>query len=247
MTAPLDVRTRCVIVRGGPAGMKARYLMGRARGGVSVIVLEKHGDFFRDFRGDTIHPSTLELMHELGLLEEFLKLPHQEMRELRAVMNGHVVPIADFSHLPTRCQFIAFMPQWDFLNFLASHARKFPTFALHVQHEVSDLIIENERVVGVRVKTAEGERIARADLVIGGAGRHAITHTRGGFELREFGVPIDVLWTRLSKRADDPKQSLGFFRGGKLLVLLDRDDYFQMGFIIPKGSLDGIRQRGLPR
>jgi 2-polyprenyl-6-methoxyphenol hydroxylase-like FAD-dependent oxidoreductase len=217
-----------------------------ARAGVEVVVLEKHADFNRDFRGDTIHPSTLELMHELGLLEEFLKLPHQELRELRAVMNGHVVPIADFSHLPTRCKFIAFMPQWDFLNFLASHAKHFPTFALHMQHEVADLIVENDRVVGVRAKTPDGERIVRADLVIGADGRHAITHTRGKLELREFGVPIDVLWTRLSKREGDPKQSLGFFRGGKLLVLLDRDDYFQVGFIIPKGTLDDLKQRGFP-
>jgi 2-polyprenyl-6-methoxyphenol hydroxylase-like FAD-dependent oxidoreductase len=224
--------------------MMAGYLLARA--GVEVAVLEKHSDFNRDFRGDTIHPSTLELMHELGLLEEFLKLPHQELRELRAIMNGHVVPIADFSHLPTRCQFIAFMPQWDFLNFLAGHARKFPTFALHLQHEVSDLVIENERVVGVRVKTPQGEQVARADLVIGADGRHAITHARGNFELRDFGVPIDVLWTRLSKRPDDPKQSLGFFRGGKLLVLLDRDEYFQVGFIIPKGTLEDVRRRGLP-
>jgi 2-polyprenyl-6-methoxyphenol hydroxylase-like FAD-dependent oxidoreductase len=224
--------------------MMTGYLLARA--GVEVAVLEKHKDFNRDFRGDTIHPSTLELMHELDLLEEFLKLPHQELRELRAIMNGHVVPIADFSHLPTRCQFIAFMPQWDFLNFLASHAKKFPTFALHMQHEVFDLVIENGRVGGVRAKTPQGERIARGDLVIGADGRHAVTHTRGNFDLREFGVPIDVLWTRLSKRAGDPKQSLGFFRGGKLLVLLDRDDYFQVGFIIPKGTFDDIRQRGFP-
>jgi 2-polyprenyl-6-methoxyphenol hydroxylase-like FAD-dependent oxidoreductase len=223
--------------------MMTGYLLARA--GVEVAVLEKHADFNRDFRGDTIHPSTLELMHELGLLGEFLKLPHQELHELRAIVNGHTVPIADFSHLPTHCQFIAFMPQWDFLNFLAGHARKFLTFALHMQHEVTDLLIENERVVGVRVRTPEGERTARADLVIGADGRHAITHTRGNFELREFGVPIDVLWTRLSKREGDPKQSLGFFQGGKLLVLLDRDDYFQVGFIIPKGTFDNIRRRGL--
>jgi 2-polyprenyl-6-methoxyphenol hydroxylase-like FAD-dependent oxidoreductase len=223
--------------------MMAGYLLARA--GVDVVVLEKRTDFNRDFRGDTIHPSTLELMHELGLLEEFLKLPHQELRELRAVINGHVVPIADFSRLPTRCKFIAFMPQWDFLNFLSAQAKRFPTFALHMQHEVVDLIIEGERVVGVRAKTPNGERAVRADLVIGADGRHAITHTRGKFDVRDFGVPIDVLWMRLSKRASDPKQSLGFFRHGKLLVLLDRGDYFQVGFVIPKGGLDQIKQRGL--
>lgn len=218
-----------------------------ARAGVEVVVLEKHADFNRDFRGDTIHPSTLELMHELGLLEEFLRLPHQELRELRAVMNGHVVPMADFSHLPTHCKFIAFMPQWDFLNFLASHAKQFPTFTLLMQHEVIDLLIESGRVVGVRARTQEGERATRADLVIGADGRHAITHERGGFEIRDFGVPIDVLWTKISKRESDPAQSLGFFRRRRLLVLLDRGDYFQVGFVIPKGTFEEIKQRGFAK
>ena len=222
--------------------MMTGYLLARA--GVEVVVLEKHADFNRDFRGDTIHPSTLELMHELGLLDEFLRLPHQELRELRAVMNGHVVPMADFSHLPTRCKFIAFMPQWDFLNFLASHAKQFPTFTLHMQHEVADLIVEGGRVIGVTARTPDGERAVRGDLVIGADGRHAITHERGGFEIREFGVPIDVVWTRLSKRQSDPAQSLGFFRQRRLLVLLDRGDYFQVGFVIPKGTFDEIKQRG---
>src|ERR671924_55630 len=192
------ITTRCAIAGGGPAGMMLGFLLARA--GIDVMVLEKHADFLRDFRGDTIHPSTLELMHELGLLEEFLKQPHQKLRELRGIINGHAVPIADFSRLPTRCKFIAFMPQWDFLNFLSAQAKRFPTFALHMQHEVVDLIIESERVVGVRAKTPNGEREARADLVIGADGRHAITHTRAGFEIREFGVPIDVLWMLLSKR-----------------------------------------------
>ena len=237
------LQTRCVIAGGGPAGIMAGYLLARA--GVPVIVLEKHADFFRDFRGDTIHPSTLELMYELGLLDEFLEQPHQEVRELRAVVNGQAVPIADFTKLPTRCKFIAFMPQWDFLNFLSSRATHFPTFVLSMQHEVIDLLLEDDRILGVRVKSPAGERVMRADLIIGADGRHSITHTKGKFEIRELGAPIDVLWMRISKRENDPPQSLGFFRHGKLLVLLDRGDYFQVGFVIPKGELEAIKQRGL--
>jgi 2-polyprenyl-6-methoxyphenol hydroxylase-like FAD-dependent oxidoreductase len=232
-----------VIVGGGPAGMMVGYLLARA--GVSVLVLEKHADFNRDFRGDTIHPSTLELMHELGLLEEFLKEPHQEVRELRAVVNGQAVPIADFTRLPTHCKFIAFMPQWDFLNFLSSHAKRFPGFQLNMETEVIDLLIENDRVRGVRAKTPRGDLDFRADLVIGADGRHSITHTGAGFERRDFGAPIDVLWMRISKKQGDPGQSFGFFQEGKLLVLLDRGDYWQCGFVIPKGGFDEIKARGL--
>src|SRR5437763_2527945 len=239
------LQTRCVIAGGGPAGIMAGYLLARA--GVPVIVLEKHADFFRDFRGDTIHPSTLELMHELGLLDEFLKQPHQVVRELRAVVNGQVVPIADFTKLPTRCKFIAFMPQWDFLNFLSSHARRFPNFQLHMETEVVDLLSDDGQVTGVRAKTPRGELDVDADLVIGADGRHSIIQSRAGFQRREFGVPIDVLWMRISKKQNDPEQTLGFFQHGKLLVLLDRGDYWQCGFVIPKGGFDEIKARGLPQ
>jgi 2-polyprenyl-6-methoxyphenol hydroxylase-like FAD-dependent oxidoreductase len=238
------LRARCVVTGGGPAGMMLGFLLARA--GVQVAVLEKHADFNRDFRGDTIHPSTLELIQELGLLEEFLQQPHQEVRELRGVINGHTVPIADFSRLPTRCKFIAFMPQWDFLNFLSNHAKRFPSFQLYMQTEVTDLLIEDGRVVGVRAKTSRGELEARADLVIGADGRHSTVRDRAGFEVRHFGVPIDVLWMRISKREDDPEQTLGFFQHGKLLVLLDRSDYWQCGVVIPKGDFEQIKGRGLP-
>ena len=223
--------------------MMAGYLF--ARGSVPVVVLEKHADFFRDFRGDTIHPSTLELMHELGLLDEFLKQPHQKLREPRGIVNGHAVPIADFSRLPTRCKFIAFMPQWDFLNFLSSHAKRFSDFQLLMEHEVVDLIFEKDRVIGVRAKTPRGEVELHADLVIGCDGRSSTVRDRADFQVREYGAPIDVLWMRISKRADDPEQTFGFFRHGKLLVLIERGDYWQCGYVIPKGDFDQVKSRGL--
>jgi 2-polyprenyl-6-methoxyphenol hydroxylase-like FAD-dependent oxidoreductase len=243
--SPEELQTRCVVVGGGPAGMMLGFLLARA--GVQVVVLEKHADFLRDFRGDTIHPSTLELMHELDLLEEFLEQPHQELAELRGVINGRTVPIADFSRLPTHCKFIAFMPQWDFLNFLSSHAKHFPSFELRMEHEVTDLIVENNRVAGVRAKTPDGELDVRADLVFGADGRSSTVRDRAGFEVRQFGVPIDVLWMRISKHKEDPQQGLGFFQHGKLVVLLDRGDYWQCGYVIPKGAFDLIKARGLSR
>src|SRR6202040_311696 len=243
MSALPHIHVRCLVVGGGPAGMMTGYLLARA--GVDVVVLEKHADFNRDFRGDTIHPSTLELLHELGLLEEFLRLPHQELREIRGIFNGHAVPVADFSRLPTRCKFIAFMPQWDFLNFLSSHARRLPNFQLLMEHEVVDLIFDGSRVAGVRAETPDGDLEMHADLVFGTDGRSSTVSERAGFEVREFGVPIDVLWMRISKQGTDPGQTFGFFQHGRLLVLLDRGDYWQCGFVIPKGGFEEIKAQGL--
>jgi 2-polyprenyl-6-methoxyphenol hydroxylase-like FAD-dependent oxidoreductase len=234
---------RCVIAGGGPAGMMLGFLLARA--GVEVGVLEKHADFLRDFRGDTIHPSTLELMHELGLLDEFLQRPHQEVSELRGVINGHSVQIADFSRLPTRCKFVAFMPQWDFLDFLSEHAKRFPSFELRMEHEVVDLIFDDNRVAGARVKTPGGELEVLADLIVGCDGRSSIVRERAGFKPRDYGAPIDVLWMRISKREPDAERTLGFFRHGKLLVLLDRGDYWQCGYVIPKGGFETVKGRGL--
>jgi len=216
-----------------------------ARVGVEVIVLEKHADFFRDFRGDTIHPSTLELMHELGMLDEFLRLPHQELRRVNVKFDDEEIAGPDFSHLPTRCKFIAMMPQWDFLNFLAAHAKRYPTFHLLMNVEATDLIEEGGRVVGVRAKTEQGELNVRADLVVGADGRSSIVRERAGMEVEDHGVPIDVLWFQIAKSADDSEPALGRIKNGKMMVTIDRGDYYQCGYIIRKGAFEGIKRRGL--
>jgi 2-polyprenyl-6-methoxyphenol hydroxylase-like FAD-dependent oxidoreductase len=216
-----------------------------ARAGVDVIVLEKHVDFFRDFRGDTIHPSTLELMHELGLLDEFLRLPHQELRRVKVKFEDEEIAGPDFSHLPTRCKFIAMMPQWDFLNFLTTQAKRYPTFRLLMKIEATGLIEEGGRVAGVRAKTEQGELDVRADLVVGADGRDSILRERAGMEVEDFGVPIDVLWFRIAKSGDDAEPALGRIRNGKMMVTINRGDYYQCGYIIRKGAFEEIKRRGL--
>ena len=216
-----------------------------ARAGVDVIVLEKHSDFLRDFRGDTIHPSTLELMHELGLLEEFLARPHQKLYRLAGQVGNDSIPLADFSHLPTVCKFIVFMPQWDFLDFLGDHAKTYPNFRLMMEAEVVDLIKENGRITGVVANTNDGPINIKAHLTVGADGRHSIVRERAGLKVEVLGAPIDVLWFRLSRKPDDPTQVIGRFSGGKIMVMLNRDDYWQCGFVIPKGTFESLKQRGL--
>jgi 2-polyprenyl-6-methoxyphenol hydroxylase-like FAD-dependent oxidoreductase len=241
--SPRSIRTTCCVAGGGPAGVMLGFLLARA--GVEVTVLEKHADFFRDFRGDTVHPSTLELMGELGLLDDFLKLPHQEIRRLKLAVGDQEYDGPDFSHLPTRCRFIALMPQWDFLNFLTEQGKRYPAFHLLMKAEVTELIEEGGRVVGLRTKTDQGDLEVRADLVVGADGRHSTVRERAGLKVDDFGVPIDVLWFRLSKSSDEPSPVLGRIRNGKILVTIDRGDYFQCGLIIPKGAFDEIQRQGL--
>jgi 2-polyprenyl-6-methoxyphenol hydroxylase-like FAD-dependent oxidoreductase len=217
-----------------------------ARAGVDVIVLEKHADFLRDFRGDTIHPSTLEVIHELGLLEEFLQRPHQELPQLAAKINDEQVTIADFSHLPTRCKFIAFMPQWDFLNFLVEQAKRYPTFHLRMEAEVTRLGHRNGRVTGVEARTPRGTLLVDADLVVGADGRGSTVREQAGLEVIDLGAPMDALWMRLSKAPGDPGQTFGRITSGQILALIDRGDYWQVAYVIPKGGFEEIRRKGLP-
>jgi 2-polyprenyl-6-methoxyphenol hydroxylase-like FAD-dependent oxidoreductase len=241
--APERISVGCCIAGGGPAGMMLGYLL--ARTGVEVLVLEKHADFLRDFRGDTIHPSTLEVMDELGLLEEFLKLPHQKVYELNAQVGPMQVTIADFRHLPTRCRFIALLPQWDFLNFLAEHAARFPSFALKMETEVTGLLQESGRVIGVHAETLNGPIEVRADLLVGADGRSSVVREKAGLKVKDLGAPMDVLWFRLPGSAEDPVATMGRFDAGRIFIMINRGDYWQCGYVIAKDGFEQTRRQGL--
>lgn len=238
------IRTRCCIAGGGPAGMMLGFLLARA--GIDVVVLEKHPDFLRDFRGDTIHPSTLEVMYELGLLDQFLLRPHQELPRIGVQIGDKRITIADFSHLPTHSKFIAFMPQWDFLNFLAEAGQRYPGFHLHMQAEVTGLLQQQSQVTGVEATTPNGMLRIEADLVVGADGRGSTVRRLAGLEVLDLGAPMDALWMQLSHSPGDPPQTLGRVAAGQILVLIDRGDYWQAAYVIPKGGYDEIRRRGLP-
>ncbi|WP_092868151.1 FAD-dependent oxidoreductase [Hyphomicrobium facile] len=243
MAANREIHTTCAIVGAGPAGLMLGLLLARA--GVDVTVVEKHGDFLRDFRGDTIHPSTLQVMHELGLADELLKLPHTEARTLHAEVEGKDIKIADFSWLPTRNRFIAFMPQWDFLDFLAREAKRYPNFRLLMQSDVTDLIIEGDRVTGLRAATAEGPLTLHASLVVGADGRNSVTRKLAGLEVESFGNPSEVLWMKLSHAAGDPVQTMGHAGPQQGFVMIDRGDYWQCGYIVRKGTYEDIKAAGI--
>jgi 2-polyprenyl-6-methoxyphenol hydroxylase-like FAD-dependent oxidoreductase len=221
----------------------AGYLLARA--GVRVTVLEKHKDFFRDFRGDTVHPSTLQLFHELGLLRQFLEIRHQELPSIGLRLGSFHLKVADFSRLPTQCKFVALMPQWDLLNFLTEQGKQFPGFDLRMEHEAVGLAASNGRITGVEARTPSGNVTITADLVLGCDGRHSAIRRAAHLEVMELGAPIDVLWFHISRKSDDPEESLGNVNYGKALVLINRSEYFQAGLIIPKGSFDQLRANGL--
>lgn len=237
------IAVRCCIVGGGPAGMMLGYLLGRA--GIDVVVLEKHADFFRDFRGDTVHPSTLQVMDELGLIDGFLKLPHQRLQKLDGMFGDTMVRIADLGRLAIKYPFIAFMPQWDFLNFLRESGHQFPSLKVMMNTEATDLIHRGEAIAGVRASTPEGEIEIQADLTIACDGRHSIVRERAGLAIGEIGAPMDVLWFRAGRRPDETENLFARVESGRMMVTFDRGDYWQCAYVIAKGQFGAVKARGL--
>jgi 2-polyprenyl-6-methoxyphenol hydroxylase-like FAD-dependent oxidoreductase len=237
------MHVRCLIAGGGPAGIMLGYLLARA--GIEVAVLEKHADFFRDFRGDTVHPSTLQVIDELGLLDAFLRIPHSEVRALSGTVGGRAFPFADFRYVPGRCKFVAFMPQWDFLNFFTEQAKHFPSFRLFMEAEATDLVVSGERVTGVRVRTSHGEDTVTADLVVAADGRNSILRERAGLVVQDIGVPIDALWLRVSRHPGETEQAFGYIAPGGIFVAFNRMTYYQCALVIAKGGFAAIQERGL--
>lgn len=238
------MKVRACVVGGGPAGMMLGYLLGRA--GIDVVVLEKHADFFRDFRGDTVHPSTMQVMDELGLSEGFLKLPHQRLQKMDGLFGSTAVRVADVGRLDTKFPFIAFMPQWDFLNFLRESGKRFPSLKVMMNTEATDLIRRSDAVVGVRADTPDGPVEIEADLTIACDGRHSILRQRAGLAVEEFGAPMDVLWFRAGRKPDENENVFARVEPGKMMVTFDRGDYWQCAYIIAKGQYDAVKARGLP-
>ncbi len=240
---PRSLTTQCCITGGGPAGMMLGYLLARA--GVDVVVLEKHADFLRDFRGDTIHPSTLELMHELGLLDAFLRLPHRKVDRAGGLIGDVRITVADFTRLSCTCKYLVFMPQWDFLDFLADRAKRYPGFHLMMNAEATGLIERGGAVTGVKAVTGSGPLDITAPLVVGCDGRHSTIRALAGLKVEDLGAPMDVLWMRMPRQSGDEEDVFARFDAGRIFIMIDRGDYWQCAYVIPKGTADGMMQRDI--